>query len=87
MTKRLHWIWENGYKKFNQKFFVMRTTNSIQFYCRKSKENKNGESPLEMSICLNGERKFINLPIKFKPEEFNRKRQPQTIVQEVAKAF
>lgn len=62
----------------------MRTTNSIQFYCRKSKENKNGESPLEMSICLNGERKFINLPIKFKPEEFNRKRQPQTIQESLA---
>lgn len=58
----------------------MRTTSSIQFYCRASKANKQGYAPVELSICLNGTRKFINLPIKFKPEEFNRKRQPEEIV-------
>ena len=32
-----------------------------------------------MSIIINGERSFINLPMKVKPEEFNRKRQPKYI--------
>lgn len=53
----------------------MRTTSSISFYCRNSKSNKSGLSPVELSICLNGVRKFINLPIKFNPNEFNKKRQ------------
>lgn len=54
----------------------MRTTFSVQFYCRSSKSNKQGLSPIEVSIVLNGERSFIQLPIKEKPEVFNRKRRP-----------
>ena len=45
----------------------MRTTSSIQFYCRKCKTDRNGYAPLECSITLSGQRKFLNLPIKFKP--------------------
>ena len=32
-----------------------------------------------MSIIVNGERKFINLPMKVKPSDFNRRRQPKEI--------
>ena len=59
----------------------MRTTQSLQFYCRSSKENKDGLSPLELSIILNGERKFINLPVKFSPKDFNRARPPKEITE------
>lgn len=57
-----------------------RTTFSIQFYCRESKQDKNGLAPLELSININGERLFLNLPSKFPPKEFNKKKQPQYIV-------
>lgn len=33
----------------------MRATFCISFYCRKSKMNKNGLSPLELSIVINQE--------------------------------
>lgn len=55
----------------------MRTTYNISFYVRSSKQDKNGQAPIEMSICLNGVRKFINCPLKCSPTEFNRKRRPQ----------
>lgn len=57
----------------------MRNTFSVQFYCRKSKANKQGLSPVELSIIINGERVFINLPYKVKAEDFNRKRRPKEI--------
>lgn len=57
----------------------MRTTFNISYYCRESKANKSGLSPLELSIAINGERLFINLPIKFYAKEFNKKRRPQHI--------
>lgn len=59
----------------------MRTTFCIQFYCRKAKTDKQGLAPLELSIIINGERKFMNLPMKFPPKEFNKKKQPTQIVQ------
>lgn len=59
----------------------MRTTSSIAFFCRKSKANKSGYSPLECSVTLSGSRKFLNLPMKFKPEEFNKKRPSQEILE------
>lgn len=58
----------------------MRTTSSIQFYCRKSKVGKTGYAPLEVSITLSGERKFLNLPMKFRPEDFNKKRPSEEII-------
>ena len=45
-----------------------RATFSIQFYCRKAKQNKNGEAPIEMGINFQGERFFINLPRKANPK-------------------
>ena len=61
----------------------MRITSSIQFYCRASKQNKQGYSPLECSVTLSGSRKFINLPMKFKAEEFNVRKPKQEIVEAV----
>lgn len=61
----------------------MRTTQSINFYCRDSKKNKAGLAPVELGICLNGQRRFINLPLKFQPEDFNKKKQPKEIAEAV----
>lgn len=58
----------------------MRTTSSIAFFCRNSKANKQGLAPLECSVTICGSRKFLNLPIKFKPEDFNKKKPTQEIV-------
>lgn len=57
----------------------MRNTFAVQFYARASKANKQGLSPIELSIIINGERVFINLPYKVKAEDFNRKRRPKEI--------
>lgn len=56
-----------------------RTTFSTTYYCRNSKTNKAGEAPLELCICINGERIFLNLPVKFSPKDFNKKRKPAHI--------
>ena len=52
---------------------MCRTTFNVAFVCRESKKNKVGLAPVELSINLNGDRKFINLPRKEKPSEFKRK--------------
>lgn len=57
----------------------MKTTFSITYYCRNSKQNKQGQSPLELCININGERLFVNLPVKFSPKDFNKKRKPSHI--------
>jgi site-specific recombinase XerD len=57
----------------------MRTSYSLSFYCRPSKVGKTGEAPLELSIIVNGQRVFLNLPVKFKPSEFNKKHKPEAI--------
>lgn len=57
----------------------MRSTCNCSFYCRASRANKQGFSPVELSIIVNGKRLFINLPYKARPEEFNRKRRPAEI--------
>jgi site-specific recombinase XerD len=57
----------------------MRQGFNIQFYCRNTKRTKNGTAPLEISININGVRKFINLPYKLTPEEFHRKRRPREL--------
>lgn len=57
----------------------MRTTSSIQFYCRKSKCDRNGYAPLECSITLSGTRKFLNLPVKFKP--YNSNKPPKEVLE------
>ena len=50
----------------------MRTTSSLQFYCRNSKAGKNGLAPVEASLIINQKRVFINLPRKEYPEQFKR---------------
>ena len=60
-----------------------KTTFSISYYCRTCKVNKQGLAPLELCININGERTFVNCPVKFFPKDFNKKRQSneiQTIV-------
>ena len=57
----------------------MRTTNTYSFYCRESKKDRKGLAPIECGITINGTRKFINLPFKCSPSEFNRKRKPKYI--------
>lgn len=58
---------------------MARATFSISFYCRESKANKDGLSPLELSININQQRLFLNLPSKFPPKDFNKKRKPAYI--------
>ena len=57
----------------------MRTTTSYSFYCRASKTDRHGQAPVELGITINGTRKFINLPYKCSPVEFNKKRRPKYI--------
>lgn len=58
----------------------MRQSFNLNFYCRASKSQKNGYAPLELSININGERKFVQLPYKCLPSDFNRKRQPKELI-------
>lgn len=48
----------------------MRQTFTTNFYCRSSKADRNGQSPVEMSIIINGARTFIQLPYRTTPGEF-----------------
>ena len=59
--------------------YKMRATFCISFYCRKSKMNKNGLSPLELSIVINQERILLNLPSRLNPKHFNKKSKPSYI--------
>lgn len=45
------------------------------FFVRPSKVNKAGESPIELSLCINAEGTYINLPRKVKPSLFDCKKQ------------
>ena len=49
-----------------------RQTFSTRFYCRKSKADKQGLAPVELSIVINGERTYIRLPRKERPEVFEK---------------
>ena len=48
----------------------MRTTFNLAFVCRKSKMNRKGLAPVELSIIINGERTYLSLPRKENPNEF-----------------
>ena len=50
----------------------MRNTFDITFYCRKSRMNRKGLAPIELAISMNGERRFINLPVTMSPEQFEK---------------
>lgn len=49
---------------------AIRQTFSVSFYCRESKKDKKGLAPIEVSISINGERKFLKLQRKEYPSEF-----------------
>lgn len=51
---------------------MSRLTFSCNYYCRASKADRKGDSPVELSIIINGKRCFIQLPIKCKASEFNK---------------
>lgn len=57
----------------------MRTTLNVSFYCRRSKADRNGQAPVEISLIINGTRKFINMPFKCSPDDFKKKRKPKYI--------
>ena len=50
----------------------MKQTLNINFYCRKSKANKQGLAPIEVSLIINGKRTYIALQRKAKPDEFEK---------------
>lgn len=58
----------------------MRSTFNYQFYCRDSKANKKtGLAHIEVSISINGVRKYLTLPFTCKPQDFNKLRKPKII--------
>lgn len=63
----------------------MRTTFGISFSCRDSKKDKKGLASVQMGITLNGQRVFLNLPMKADPQEFNRKRRPVEIEEQLTR--
>lgn len=50
----------------------LRATTSINFYCRSSKKGRDGLSPVELGVNVNGERFFVNLPRKADSRSFQR---------------
>ena len=50
----------------------LRATTSINYYCRTSKRGKDGLSPVELGVNVNGIRFFVNLPRKASPTSFQR---------------
>ena len=52
---------------------MKRTTYSLSYYCRQSKASKKtGLAPIELSLVINGDRVFINLPRKEYPNTFKK---------------
>ena len=51
---------------------MSRQTFSINFYCRSSKADKKGYAPIEVSLVINGERSYLKLQRKEKPEDFKK---------------
>ena len=45
---------------------------TFNFYCRESKMDKKGYSPIEISIIIDGSRTFIALPRKERPVDFKK---------------
>lgn len=50
-------------------------TFAVSFVVRASKANKEGLSPIELSISIDGERSYINLPRKINHSKFDSKKQ------------
>lgn len=51
---------------------MKRSTFSVAFYCRKSRMDKKGLSPIELSLSINSDRVFISLARKMRYDEFER---------------
>ena len=51
---------------------MSRQTFDIQFYCRPSKTDKKGYAPVELSIVINGERNYLRLQRKERPDDFKK---------------
>lgn len=45
----------------------------FSFICRLSKQDRNGLSPIELSIIINGKRTYVSLPLKSKADDFKKK--------------
>lgn len=48
---------------------------TINFVCRQSKSGKDGLSPLELYVIIDGKRRYVSLNRKINPKAFNNKRQ------------
>lgn len=44
---------------------------TLSFLCRASKAAKDGLSPIEFSLCINGQRKYVTTDRKIKASSFN----------------
>lgn len=49
-----------------------RNTANVSFYCRESKKNKDGLAPVELSLIINQQRCYIQLPRKERPSDFRK---------------
>ena len=58
---------------------MQRSTFSTQVYCRPSKADRKGLSPLELGISVNSKRVFVQLPYRCRAKDFNRKRRPKEL--------
>ena len=45
----------------------------FSFICRASKSDRNNQSPIELSIIINGKRTYVALPLKVNADEFKKK--------------
>lgn len=50
----------------------MRQTFCINFLCRDGKKNRQGLAPIELSLVINGQRTYITLQRKERPEDFKK---------------
>lgn len=50
----------------------MRQTYALAFYCRASEKDKNGLSPILVSISINSNRQWVQTKFRAKPEEFKK---------------
>ena len=58
----------------------MKTTFCVQFYCRRAKAGKDNKATVQISLTVNGERLFINLPWRCDVDEFHKARKSPLIL-------
>ena len=46
---------------------------NFNFICRESKADRNGLSPIELSIIIDGKRTYVALPMKINANDFKKK--------------